>query len=230
MSGVMSMPMPMPLTNELVDDFTIVSNVDRGLYDVIAEAINNGHDLRDYKENRFMESCESELTDCELVDCIIGAKLRGLIGAGANVNARFKFEKTALMYACEGSLTAAKVLVELGADVNAIGNFGSNALFTAIGNKQNEIVELLIQNGADIHSESTSTLNDGRFNSSPLVYAVGVSNLPAVKLLLDNGANPNTKDINGHTPLGNAIRLKASEISNLLIERGATLAEPTENA
>ncbi len=25
----------MPLTNELVDDFTIVSNVDRGLYNVI---------------------------------------------------------------------------------------------------------------------------------------------------------------------------------------------------
>jgi len=226
----MSAFMSMPLTNQLVDDFTIVSNVDRGLYNVIEGAIHNGHELRYYKENRALESFDSELTDCELVDGITGAQLRGLIGAGTNVNARFKFEQTALMYACEGSLTAAKVLVELGADVNAIGNFGSNALFTAIGNNQNKIVELLIQNGADIHSESTSTLNDGRFNSSPLVYAVGVSNLPAVKLLLDNGANPNTKDINGHTPLGNAIRLKASEISNLLIERGATLAEPTENA
>jgi len=227
--------MPMPLTNELVDDSTIISDVDRGLYDVIEAAINNGHELRDYKENRAWdpydnENSESELTNYELVDCAIGENLRHELNSGANVNARFKFEQTALMYACEGSLTAAKVLVELGADVNAIGNFGSNALFTAIGNKQNEIVDLLIRNGADIHSESTSTLNDGRFNSSPLVYAVGVSNLPAVKLLLDNGADPNTKDINGDMPLGNAIRLKSTEISNLLIERGATFVEPIENA
>ncbi len=159
------------------------------------------------------------------------ANFRRVISAGADVNARFKFEQTALMYACQGSLTAARVLVEMGADVNAIGNFGSNALFTAIGNNQNEIVELLIQHGADIHSESTSTLNDGRFNSSPIVYAVAVGNLTAAKLLLHHGANPNTTDRNGETPLGCATLLKSSEISQLLIERGATtFPEQTENA
>jgi ankyrin repeat protein len=156
------------------------------------------------------------------------ANFRRVISAGADVNARFKFEQTALMYACQGSLTAARVLIEMGADVNAIGDFGSNALFTAIGNNQNEIVELLIQHGADIHSESTSTLNDGRFNSSPIVYAVAVGNLTAANLLLHHGANPNTTDRNGETPLG---RATAGEIRNLLIERGATtLLEQTENA
>jgi len=224
----MTAVMNMPLTNELVDDATIVSNVDRGLYDVIAEAIDNGNELDYYKKIRALESVDSELTNCELVDGTIGAKLRRVISAGADVNARFKFEQTALMYACEGSLSAARVLIELGADVNATGNFGSNALLTAIGNKQNKIVELLIQNGADIHSESTSTLNDGKFNSSPLVYAVAVSNLASVKLLLDNGANPNTKDRNGNTPLGRARYEPTGEISNLLIERGATLREEIE--
>jgi len=223
------MNMPLTNTNELVDDdATIISKVDRGLYDVISGAINNCHELNYYKEKRALESLDSELTNSEIVYDIIGASLRGLIGAGADVNARFKFGITALMYACEGSLTAARVLIELGADVNATGNFGSNALLTAIGNKQNKIVELLIQNGADIHSESTSTLNDGKFNSSPLVYAVAVSNLAAVKLLLDNGAKPNTKDRNGNTPLGRARYEPTGEISKLLIEHGATLHEEIE--
>jgi ankyrin repeat protein len=195
--------------------------------------------LRDAKlrdESRLIYGCElndADLSDEPPDDC---AKLRRIIAAGADVNARFKFEQTALMYACEGSLSAARVLIELGADVNAIGNFGSNALFVAIGNKQNEIVELLIQNGADIHSESTSTLNNGRFNSSPIVYAVAVSNLTAVKLLLENGANPNTKNRNGDTPLGRATVFRNINnydtlcIYDLVIERGATLPEQTETA
>jgi len=226
----MTAVMNMPLTNELVDDATIVSNVDRGLYDVIAEAIDNGNELDYYKKIRALESVDSELTNCELVDGTIGAKLRRVISAGADVNARFKFEQTALMYACEGSLSAARVLIELGADVNATGNFGSNALLTAIGNKQNKIVELLIQNGANTRSESTSTLNNGRFNSSPIVYAVDVDNLTAVKLLLDNGVEVNTIDEDGRTPLGVATQLKSSVICELLIERGATLPEQSENA
>ena len=218
---------PLSLGPVCVDEAIIPRDIDQGLYDAIGESISNAHRMYYKKRScRWLELAENEMPEVD--DKLMDEKIVNAISVGADVNARFKFGVTALMYACQGSLSSARVLVALGADVNAIGNFGSNALFTAIGNNQDEIVELLIEKGADIHSESTSTLNNGRFNSSPLVYAVSVSNLMSVKLLLSNGANPNTKDRNGDTPLGRARYDPTGEISKLLIERGATLREEIE--
>jgi len=231
----MSEVMNMPLTNQIADVLPPmnITDINTGLYDVICNANIEQQSFDDYKLQQLSmydrDNVPYEYTEDQL-NCLIRLKLDAVINAGADVNARFKFDNTALMYASEGSLFAAKLLIERGADVNAIGNFGSNALFVAIGNKQNEIVELLIQNGANTCSESTSTLNNGRFNSSPIVYAVAVNNLTAVKLLLDNGVEVNTIDEDGRTPLGVATQLKSSDMCNLLIERGAILPEQSENA
>jgi ankyrin repeat protein len=231
----MSEVMNMPLTSQVMDNTTMnIQDKNTGLYDLISNAISKQRKFNDYKQQQLslyynMNDVPYEYNEDEL-DSLIRLGLDAVIDAGADVNARFKFEQTALMYASQGSLFAARLLIERGADVNAIGNFGSNALFTAIGNMQNKIVELLIQNGANTCSESTSTLNNGRFNSSPIVYAVAVDNLTAVKLLLDNGVEVNTIDEDGRTPLGVATSLGLCDIKQLLIERGATIPVQTENA
>lgn len=114
-----------------------------------------------------------------------------------------------------------KCMINNGADVNATSHDGYRVLFTAISHKHNEIVDLLIQNGADIVSESKCTDNDGLFNISPIVHAISCDNYGAVNLLLENGADPNRPDGRGILPLENATRLQRSNICKLLLAHGA---------
>ncbi len=73
-----------------------------------------------------------------------------LLDAGANVNSPNNDHQTALMLAVStGSLPISKLLVERGADVNAVETFrDQNALMWAAGANQPDIVDLLLAHGA----------------------------------------------------------------------------------
>lgn len=117
-----------------------------------------------------------------------------------------------------------KCMINNGADVNAISHDGYSMLLTAISHKQNEIVDLFIQNGADIVSDvSICRNNNERFDISPIVHAVSCNNHGAVKLLLEYGADPHQQDGCGILPLENAIQLKLYDICKLLLEYGTDL-------
>jgi ankyrin len=152
-----------------------------------------------------------------------------LIDAGADVNARTKFVGAAngrgfegrapkadaagqkpedfasgwltpLMFAArEGDVNSARLLVAAGADVNALGGDGKNALSLAIFNGNYDLASYLIDVKADVNNTDTQ-----RF--TPLYWAVDRRNmetapnfpwmvtadpLPLIKKLLDAGANPN---------------------------------------
>ena len=71
--------------------------------------------------------------------------------AGADINAKDSYGRTALMYACQfaGRVELIKLLLDSGADVNAKGVSGYTALYYAMRHNYNdEVIQLLIDYGA----------------------------------------------------------------------------------
>ena len=79
-----------------------------------------------------------------------------------------------------------------------------------------EIVELLLENGADIEGKDN-------YENTPLINATWYGNLKVVKLLLENGADIEAKNIKGITPLINTCLIGHYKITKLLIEQGADI-------
>src|SRR5688572_527444 len=100
------------------------------------------------------------------------ARLKALIAAGQDVDARDQVGRTALMLAAEGGhINAARILLAVGADAKAAVSdrdaisYGCNALLFAAESGNEEMAELLIKAGASPKCETAD-------ESSPLSFAV----------------------------------------------------------
>ena len=104
----------------------------------------------------------------------------------------------------DGNLEMAKLLVELGADVNSRSANGTGPLVTAITNNHIELALFLIEKGADVNAA------DDFYKRTPLFAAVEMRNpdyvrdsappvadardpMDLIKTLLNRGANPNAQ-------------------------------------
>lgn len=155
-------------------------------------------------------------------------------------------ELTPLVYAARsGSIEAARVLLEAGADVNQTSRYGWSPLLAATQNRNYQMGKFLIENGADVN-----LVNKGGW--SPLYLATDNRNLEGgdyptrepdmdhlefIKLLLEKGANVNHRitestetrtvftnqwlDENGATAFLRASQSGDLELMKLLIEHGA---------
>ena len=74
-----------------------------------------------------------------------------------------------------------KMLLEKGADVNAMGQFGASALQLASEWGYDNIVEILLENGADVNA-----MGGSRASALQLASMGGHDNI--VEMLLENGA------------------------------------------
>ncbi len=161
-------------------------------------------------------------------------KVEEALKLGANANAK-KENCTALTWILyKGVILSSVKFIELiktiellldnGADANAKGYLGMNALTWVTAHSNIKAVELLLRHGADVNAK-----NDG--GTTALMWA---TNSGIVELLLDNGADVNAKANNGETPLmgvasfrGEWITLGLSgaaenaEIAELLLDNGA---------
>jgi len=107
------------------------------------------------------------------------------------------------------NLTAVK-----SSELHLLDKNGSSLLhYSAIAGNFN-IMKFLVENGADINSE-TSTGN------TPLHFACINNNLEVANYLIDNKANINEKNNKGQTPLHYAIIFGCDEIKDYLIAKGA---------
>lgn len=111
-----------------------------------------------------------------------------------------------------GDFAQVRQLVAQGADVEACDLLedGETALMLAAWGGQTEIVEFLLQQGADVHARDD--------HDRPVCWWASLNVLP---LLLAHGADLNAQDENGETPLIKAAWAGNMEKARWLIEHGA---------
>jgi ankyrin repeat protein len=98
-----------------------------------------------------------------------------------------------------GDLTVAKLLVELGTDINAPDPNGRTALIEAAFGGQTEVVKLLISCGVDVNAKD-------RDGWTALMEAASKGRLEIVRVLLKAGANVNQKNNQGMIALDMAAK------------------------
>jgi ankyrin repeat protein len=111
----------------------------------------------------------------------------------------------------------AKELIQQGANVNYIDDFGFMPLFIAIRNKSINMAKMLVNHGAHINTDHEPI----PLMYAPLMYAIDMNSFEIVELLVNRGADVNYIHL-GASPLTWALYLKRpNTIAELLIEHGA---------
>ena len=130
-------------------------------------------------------------------------------------------EKSISLILEEGNLEELKKYIENGADVN--GKYdGKSLLHFAIDNCENnytEIIEFLINSGADINS------CESYLKETPLHRLCARANprMEMIRLLLDRGAKVNIENIAGKTPIFYCNFSYSLELLDLLVKHGADI-------
>jgi len=133
-----------------------------------------------------------------------------------NINIQDVFKHTLLQAAEHSSLEIISLLLDRGADINAIGGDYGTALGAATSTGNKEIVSLLLDRGADINAAG------GKYGTA-LGEAALRGNKEIISLLLDRGADINAVGGNYGTALGAAAYTGEKEIVLLLLDRGADI-------
>ena len=123
-------------------------------------------------------------------------------------------DKLLLKAATEGNLAAAQAALRSGASNHAMTDFGFTALHIAATAGHLQIVQLLVDVGADIDRRDSTGV-------SPLLQAVGWPEI--MKVLLAAGADVDSATKQGVTPLMSAAAFGEIESAHLLIASGADL-------
>ena len=146
-----------------------------------------------------------------------------LLAKGARIGDRGSGGRTALHEsAYHGDAASAALLLEHGADPNAVNEEGYTPLHSQATGRNPEVVRLLLAKGAYVKARDKN-------GDTPLHTAAFVSdNGGAVKLLLEAGADVNAMNNRGLTPLDFAtrdelneqFRSRFAEVSKLLVAHG----------
>ncbi|HYR83679.1 MAG TPA: ankyrin repeat domain-containing protein [Terriglobia bacterium] len=173
--------------------------------------------------------------------------IAGLVGSGGG-------GLTALVLAArEGDLQSAKFLLDAGADVNQVTEYGWTPLLTATNNRHYKLAMFLIERGADVNRANKggwtplylATDNRNIEGGDFPVPKPDMDHLEYIKFLLDRGATPNarikdntlTRTIftmqwffeSGATPFVRAAQSSDIELMKVLLAHGADPKAATDH-
>ena len=111
----------------------------------------------------------------------------------------------------DGRLEDIKLLLELGADVNARNNHQWTPLHNATVNGHNKVAKFLLQNGSDVHAKNIQ-------QDTSLHLA---ANAQIAELLIEHGADVDDKNRVGWTPLHSAAYKGHLKVVEVLLRLGA---------
>ena len=137
-----------------------------------------------------------------------GAIVKLLIEQGAGVNAANETGRTPIMKAAYwGGVEYIAPLLDAGADLDRVSNFGGTALYEATSTswENAEMIWLLISRGANIKAATKK-------GETPLMNAARWGNLEHVKLLIEAGADRDRKSNSGQSALDFARQRKHSDV------------------
>lgn len=144
----------------------------------------------------------------------IRKRVKLLLDAGADVNAKDNIGKTALMYAAKafngGDIELISILVNAGADINARDNRGYTALmYAAAYTVEDNVFETLIKYGADVNARD----NEGQ---TALMKAARGGCKEGIGTMIKLGAKIDAQDNNGWTALMHSTQTSFSSGAILL--------------
>lgn len=145
-------------------------------------------------------------------------RVRELIAAGGNVNAKDDIQDSAFLYAgAEGLDEVLQLTLAAGADVASINRYGGTALIPASEHGHTETVRILI--AARVPVNHVNNLGWTAMQEAILLNNGGPNQQDVVRQLLAAGADPDIRDPQGRTALQNAERLGFTEIAALIRNR-----------
>ena len=153
--------------------------------------------------------------------------VRTLISEGVNINViqwnQQPPENAVLLAVQSGSKRMLKLLLRKGADPNGLPAVQTTALMKAIELDRLDLVQMLLDSGADVNQAIHQT------RLTALHVSIQKKDLKIAKFLIRKGANLNAQDVNGRTALMNSVEAECIECIQFLIQSGASKAVKNSN-
>lgn len=157
------------------------------------------------------------------------AYVEDYLANGGNPDLRFRLGSkgdhnwTFLMGAvAEGHTEIARLLIDAGAAVNEVSEFGHTPLVVAASRGHNDAVRLLLEAGASVNIDYTVPYSGAR-KYGVMEGAIRENHLSTVRLLLEAGADPNWGGPDGSRPVALAAGFGTVEMLDLIVEHGADI-------
>ncbi|KAI5849386.1 ankyrin repeat-containing domain protein [Morchella snyderi] len=228
-----------------------------GINDVLQGALKEGYSL-------FVSVLKQELDiDRSLFDSFFHTALAAGDSGTIKTLSRIDYIKRSsysrdVLYAIVkgGHVDMAKLLLEKGADVDAMSDYGQTALHAAAGGGHVDMAKLLLEKGANVHARNSGgrtavyaaakgghvdmvelLLENGAFFNvrnhyyiqTALYAAAKGGHVDMAKLLLEKGADVHATSYNGQTALYVAAEGGHVDIAKLLLEKGANVHATSYN-